>query len=110
MIGTAWLVIKESVYGNKVHLLSVLNPRKLSKDITWYLEQIFVERFASFDEKILYKKDSKKSAFRIEPHEITSTIISCGHDPIYLAYRCHWLKRVENYLLFSYLRSRSWSF
>ncbi len=102
MIGTAWLVIEESVHSNEVRLLSVLNPRKSSKDIAWYLEQTFVDRFASFDEKISYKKDSKKSAFRIEPYEITSTIISCGHDPIYLAYRCHWLKRVENYLLFRY--------
>lgn len=101
-LGVAWLVIEESVHGNKPRLLSVLSPRKSNKDIAWYLEQSYVDRFASFEEAIVYKNDSKKSAFRIEKYEIGVTIVSCGHDPVYRAYRCHWLKKVENNLLFRY--------
>jgi len=84
VLGAAWLVIKESVHSNKARLLSVLSPRKSNKDIAWYLEQSYVDRFASFEEAIVYKKDSKKSAFRIETYEIGATMVSCGHDPVYL--------------------------
>lgn len=102
VLGKAWLLIEESFHNDECRLLSVPSPRKSNKDIAEYIEQSYVDRFASFEEAVSYKNNPKKSPFRIEPYEISSTTIVCGHEPIYRAYRCHQLDVLETKLAFRY--------
>jgi len=101
-LGKACLVIEESLHSDETRLLSVLSPRKSNTDIAEYLEQSYVDRFASFEEAISYKKKPQTSAFRIEEYNIGQTLVACGQEPIYRAYLCHWLKVAGKNLAFRY--------
>ena len=101
-LGKAWLVMEESFHNEKKTLISIIDSRKSQAYVANYIEQLYVDRFASFEEAIDYKKNKKSVNYRIERYQISSTMITCGHDPIYRAYRCHALKKFENLLEFRY--------
>ncbi len=101
-IGTAWLVIEESFHNNEKRLISVLSARRSQNYICDYIEQTYVDKFASINEKIAYKKNKKHSPFKINNYEKNGTTISCGHDPIFKAYYCYSIKLHEEILMFKY--------
>ena len=102
-LGKAWVIIEKSRHSTERHLVSVINARKGQKYIRDFMEQTYVDKFASINEKISYKKNREKSPFRIENYEQTRHIISCGHDPmIFKAYYCHKLKLNGETLTFKY--------
>ncbi len=101
-LGAAWIIVEESFHNTERHLVSIISARKKHEYIRDFMEQRYVDKFASVDERIAYKKNRKQSPFRIENYEITGTIISCGHDPIFNAYYCHKLMLAENTLTFTY--------
>jgi hypothetical protein len=82
--------------------LAVLSPRKTEKLVSKYIEQVYVDKFASFDEKITFKKDRNKSPYKIERYMISGTTISHGHDPMFNAYYAHKLERNGENLVFHY--------
>jgi len=64
---------------------------------------MYVDKFASLDERITYKKDRKRSAFRMEEYQRRGpTFLWCGHQPTFSAYRCKSLKVEGNTLIFRY--------
>lgn len=102
-VGKAWLIFEEHFHTRERHLLSVISPRKMGSYICDLMEQMYVDRFASIHEKITYKKDRKKSAFKMEHYERRGpSILSCGHEPIFRAYYCHKVSLAGDKLLFSY--------
>ena len=101
-LGKAWIVLEESFHSDKKQLVAVLSPRKTGAFVVEYIEQAYVDRFASFDEKIAFKKDKKKSPFRIERYTISRTTICHGHEPMFNAYYAHKLERKGENLLFHY--------
>ncbi|MBV6408320.1 MAG: hypothetical protein EFKGCFLK_01906 [Rhodocyclaceae bacterium] len=67
------------------------------------MEQMYIDKFASIEEKITYKKDRAKSAYRMEEYEQRGpTALSCGHEPTFRAYFCHKLKLDGDKLIFAY--------
>lgn len=94
--------MEESFHSNEKRLVAVLSPRKTVAVVAEYIEQVYVDRFASFDEKIIFKKDKKKSPFKIERYMVSGTTISHGHDPMFNAYYAHKLERQGENLLFHY--------
>ena len=101
-LGKAWVVLEESFHSEEKRLIALLSPRKAGAHIAEYIEQAYVDRYASFDEKVVFKKDKKKSPFRIDHYMINGTIISLGHDPMFNAYYAHKLNRKGENLLFHY--------
>jgi hypothetical protein len=101
-LGKAWIVLEESSHSNEKRLVAVLSPRKTSAFVAEYIEHAYVDRFANFDEKIVFKKNKKNSPYKIEPYMIKGATISCGHDPVFNAYYAHRLERKGEYLLFHY--------
>ncbi|WP_404361575.1 hypothetical protein [Methylotuvimicrobium sp. KM1] len=101
-LGKAWVVLEESYHSEEKRLITVLSPRKTVAYVAEYIEQAYVDRYASFDEKIVFKKDKKKSPFRIERYMINDTTISHGHDPMFNAYYAHKLERKGENFLFHY--------
>ena len=96
------MVLEESYHSNDKRLVTLINPRKTGSYVAEYIEQAYVDRYASFDEKVVFKKDKKKSPFRIERYMISATTISHGHDPMFNAYYAHKLERKGVSLLFHY--------
>jgi hypothetical protein len=101
-LGKTWVVLEESYHSHEKRLVALLSPRRTEAYVAEYIEQTYVDRYASFDEKVVFKKDKKKSPFRIERYMISSTIISHGHDPMFNAYYVHKLERKDENLLFHY--------
>ena len=67
-----------------------------------YMEQMYVDRFASIEEKIAYKKNPKSWPYRANMQENYSGIIDCGHDSIMMAYYCHKLDLKNGVLKYTF--------
>ncbi len=100
--GKCWLVIEEYFHGGKKSLVSIIRPRKVRSYVRDYVEQMYVDKFASFNEKIAYKKNQKVSPFKVEEYGQNQGIISCGHEPTFRAYFCHKLKLKGRELTYTY--------
>lgn len=99
-LGTGWVIIEESFHSTEKRLVSIISARKCQKYVRDFMEQTYVDKFASINEKLSYKKNRKQSPFKIEKYEQTGTTISCGHDPMFRAYYCHQLKLIGNIRIF----------
>lgn len=58
-LGKAWVILEESFHSEDKRLVAVISPRKTGAYVAEYIEQAYVDRFASFDEKITFKKDKE---------------------------------------------------
>jgi len=102
--GKAWVILEEDPYhSGERRLVSIVSRRRGIEYVCDLMEQMYVDKFASLDERITYKKDRKRSAFRMEEYQRRGpTILWCGHEPTFFAYRCHSLKVEGNTLFFWY--------
>lgn len=101
--GKGWLIIQESVHKDTKSLISIISPRRTGSYIQKYMEQMYVDRFASIEEKIAYKKNPESWPYRA--HMVTPLyqgVIDCGHDPIMMAYCCHILKLKNGVLEYTF--------
>lgn len=101
MLGKAWLVIEESFHDREKKLVSVINPRRSSSFVAGYVAQSYADRFATFSEKISFKK-GQNIAYGIDSCAVTATTIRCGHDPMLNAYFAHKLFLRGDELTFFY--------
>ncbi len=96
-----WLIIEEYFHEGTISVVSIISPRKSSSYVREYVEQMYVDRFASINEKIAYNKNPKSSAFKIEK-SLDKNSFSFGHDPTFRVYRCHKLSLKGNKLTYTY--------
>jgi len=102
-LGTGWLIIEESAHTGTKTLISIISPRKRESYIQQYMEQLYVDKYASFEEKIAYKKNQKSWPYPAEPvTPVYPYVLSCGHDPIIMAYHCHKLKLKKGILEYTF--------
>lgn len=88
--GKGWIIIEESVHNKVKSLVSIISPRRAGSHIKMYMEQMYVDKYASINEKIAYKKNPESWPYRANySQKHYSGIIDCGHDPIMTAYNCH---------------------
>lgn len=100
--GKGWLVIEEYFHEGTESVVSIISPRKGINYVRKYVEQMYVDRFASINEKIAYKKNPKSSPFKIEIFSPYGGVFSCGHDPTFRVYSCHKLSLKGNELTYTY--------
>ncbi len=100
--GKGWLIIEEYFYEGTESVVSIISPRKGSSYVHKYVEQMYVDRFASINEKIAYKKNPKSSPFKIEIYSPYRGVFSCGDDPTFQVYFCHKLSLKGNELTYTY--------
>ena len=100
-IGKAWIIHSEDTSGGSIELISILSPRKTIRHVAEYVEQSYVDRFASIEEKIAYKKKRSNWPY---PAEILQPayVVSCGFGPYYLAHHCHHIRVDGNWLIGEY--------
>ena len=66
------------------------------------MEQMYVDRFASIEEKIAYEKKPESWPYRANMQKYYPGIIDCGHDPIMMAYYCHKLNLKTGVLKYTF--------
>ncbi len=101
-IGKSWLIIEESFHNNTKILLSMISPRRMGRYVQKYMEQVYVDKYASIEEKIAYKKKPNSWPYRAHMQGPYSGIIDCGHDPILMAYYCHKLSLENGVLTYTF--------
>lgn len=106
-LGKGWLIIEQNYHEGTRQLISILNPRKTNSYIREYMEQVCVDRCASFREKILYKKDKSNWPLRVQKTPFDSRIMYCGHDPLFTAIYCTKLKLNGETLTYTFKKYRS---
>jgi len=103
-LGKAWLIIEESIheYPRKT-LISIISPRKRERYVKQYIEQLYIDRYASFTEKIAYKKNQKSCPYPAKrATSIFPYILTCGHNPTIMAYYCCKLKLKDGVLEYTF--------
>lgn len=102
-IGTGWLIIEESYHTNTNTLISIISTRKQESYVLEYLEQMYIDKYASLDEKISHKKNTDSWPYRANPvTPLYQGVLSCGHDPVMMAYRCHKLNLKKEILEYTF--------
>lgn len=96
-VGKAWVVYSEDTRTGKKKLISLLNPRRTSQSVRKFVEQIYVDKYASIDEKVRYKKRTSSWPYGAKT-EHPSGMIRCGHSPIFRAIYCHTIEISESSL------------
>jgi hypothetical protein len=107
-IGKGWLIIEESFHKGTKCLVSIINPKRSGSYVQTYMEQMYVDRFASIEEKIAYKKKPESWPYRAHmTQKPYSGIIGCGHDPIMMACYCHKLNLKKGILKYTFKTLKS---
>jgi len=100
-LGSGWLIIEESPHTGDRTLISILSSRKQESYVQDYMEQRYIDKFASLEEKIAYKKNPKSWPYPAQPvTPLFPSVLSCGHDPIFMTYRCHKLKQKNGEIIY----------
>ena len=101
-LGKAWIVLEEYFHTKKVRLVAILSPKRSNQKVAEYIEQIYVDSFGSFSEKIAFKKNKNTSPFLLPIRAINSTTIRHGHEPMFNAYYAHEMTLQDDSLTFKY--------
>jgi hypothetical protein len=100
-LGKGWIIIEEHFHTQESFLISIINARKGKQYIQEYIEQIHVDKFASINEKFVYKKN-RKNLPAYQEHNYQN-MASVGHEPTFRGYFCEEFKIIdENTLEFSH--------
>lgn len=101
--GKGWLLIEQDIHSGNESLISIIDARSHARYVKQYMEQRYVDKYASIDEKILYKKNKSNWPYRVN-QSITnySGILDCGDSNMFVAYRCHKLQLNDNLLVYTY--------
>lgn len=102
-MGKGWVIIEESVHTDTKLLVSIIAPRRPERYVQIYMEQVYVDKYASIEEKLAYKKKPASWAYRAEAvaREYRG-VMHCGHDTFMMAYYCHKLKLKDGVLEYAF--------
>ncbi|KRG71290.1 hypothetical protein ABB27_03285 [Stenotrophomonas terrae] len=82
-------------------MLSVLSPRKNQQFVVQFMQQLYVDRFATIANRLAFKKSS--SNYPLEPmQDRFYPIIHVGHNPFFVGIRALDLRLTDNVLEFTY--------
>lgn len=102
-VGKGWIIIEKSVHKDTKSLVSIIRPKSSGSYVREYMEQMYVDKFASIEEKIAYKKNPESWPYRaVNIHNLYDGVIACGHDPILMAYYCHKLNLKNGVLEYTF--------
>ena len=98
--GHGWVVLEQGTDTPQT-LVTILPSRRPVNDVAAHIEQLYVDRHSSINERIDYKKSRKRAAYTsmIDPY---SCIIHCGHNPWLVAFPARSIELNHNVLSFSY--------
>lgn len=98
--GSGWIVWEESSNSNR-RLLSILPARRNRDEVAHFVQQLYVDRFASIDEKLEFKKHPNSSRFPMLADHYPGPK-SVGFGPWYFAVYAREIVLEKNQLSFYY--------
>ncbi len=100
-LGKGWVIIEEHFHTQEFFLISIISARRSLSYIQKYMEQIYVDKFASINEKFTYKKNRENlPAYQCN---YDHGILSVGHEPTFRGCYCDKFEIIdENTLEISY--------
>lgn len=101
-LGKGWLIIEYFRHESRRTLVSIINSRRTGGYVKEYLEQTYIDRHASFEDKIAYKKNPKSWSYRVLTQMGYEGLLECGDDPVLLAFYCHKLVREDGLLTYTF--------
>lgn len=101
--GKGWVIIEVNTHNNDKNLISILDARLSENYIKKYMEQTYIDKYASIEEKIKYKSNRSSWPYRVsQTINMYGGILDCGHNNMFVAYKCHHLQLNDNSLTFTY--------
>lgn len=100
--GKGWVIIETRYHENVTTLLSILPPRKTPAYVEEYLLQLYIDRNASIQGKINFKKKPSEWPSRVQYDPLYKYFMWCGHDPIYEAIYCDKLSLAGSILIYTH--------
>ena len=99
--GTGWVLFEQPYNGLACTLLSILSPRRPTRNVAAYLEQLYVDRFCSIRAQLKYKKSRKYAEWPIKIDRY-GLGMRCGHDPCFLGIYAREILLTGNILEYKY--------
>jgi hypothetical protein len=100
--GPGWVIFEEFYRAGIRQLVSILSPRRTSKDISAFIEQLYIDRHGSIRERLEYKK-SRKAAAYTPMMDGYGGVMHCGHEPYLVGVRARKIVLRDGQLEFTYL-------
>ena len=79
--GSGWIVIEGKYPRTTSVLISIIAPRRSPQFVAQYIEQLYVDRYASIRERLNYKKSPMNFPYRTQIG-LYSGVMHCGQDPV----------------------------
>lgn len=99
--GPAWVVFEENHPSGTRRLLSILSPRRSQHLVVQFMQQLYVDRFASLEDRVAFKKSP--FGYAVEPiQDRFCPIVHLGHNPFFVGIRAIDIRLAENALEFTY--------
>ena len=99
--GPGWVIFEEHYPSGERRLLSVLSPRRNQKSVMQFMQQLYVDKFATIEDRLAFKKCS--DSYPLDPmQDRFYPIIHLGHNPFFVGIRALDLRLKDNILEFSY--------
>ena len=99
--GTGWVIFEESYREGTKKLVSILSPRRTPKDVSAFVEQLYIDRYGSIRERLGYKK-SRKAAAYTPMMDGFGGVMHCGHEPYLVGIHAHKIVLRDGQLEFTY--------
>jgi hypothetical protein len=99
--GAGWIVLEDKYPESSKVILSVISPRRSSTYVAQYIEQLYVDRYASISERLEYKKSPKNYPYRTNVG-LYSGIMHCGQSPVLRGIRAQKIVLNRDQLEFTY--------
>ncbi|OJF70630.1 hypothetical protein BK026_18670 [Alteromonas sp. V450] len=102
--GKGWVLIEAFFNTGENRFLSILSSRRSPDYVKQYMEQKYIDSYASIEEKFLYKKQPRRWPYPSAPYDKKYPyVLRCGHEPLFIAMYCHKLElKGGNQLYYSY--------
>jgi hypothetical protein len=86
--GAGWIIFEQSYHQNTRKLVSILSARRTARDVSEFMEQIYVDRTGTVQERLSYKKSPKSAPYKVESDRLNNPLY-IGHDPTLFGIRAH---------------------
>lgn len=100
-LGSGWIVLEENIDGVS-SLVSIISPRRAFEFVSRFVTQLTVDRHATFEEKILFKKNAKSWPYSVVIERNYQGNMWCDVNPLIRAHYCQLLERKEDKLFYTY--------
>lgn len=99
--GPGWVILEEHHPEGGKRLLSVLSPRKSTQFVVQFMQQLYVDRYATIGDCLAFKKSTR--SYSLDPMlDRYYPMIHLGHNPFFVGIRALDIELVANRLVFTY--------